>query len=368
MKIVKIDASWYQAPFARPIANSTFTYSASNKVVVRIHTDDGLVGTGWTNGTGLAMAIAQDMGERIVGRDPLDRAAALAPLADDKVYGRGGLSAKSRSAIDIALWDIAGQAGGMSLHRMLGAHRDRVPAYVAGGYYAEGKDLGSLADEALAALALGARAFKMKIGLADPQRDLARVAAVRSAVGPDVALLVDANGGYDRATAQLMADGLRELDIAWFEEPIDSRDVEGQAALRASAGIPIASGESEHSLHEMRYAIRAHAMDVLNADAQCVDGITGWVAASRMAAEEGIRVAPHGDQELHVHLAAAVSHGTFVEYYQGVNALREEMFLERLELNDDGTVSPPDRPGLGFVFDEERLARFRRGALETRTT
>ncbi|MRH28517.1 mandelate racemase/muconate lactonizing enzyme family protein [Microbacterium sp. SYP-A9085] len=364
MKIAKIAATWYQAPFARPIANSTFTYGASNKVVVRIHTDGGLVGTGWTNGTGLAMAIARDMGQRIVGRDALDRTAALAVLADDKVYGRGGLSAKSRSAIDIALWDLAGQVSGLSIHRMLGAHRDRVPAYVAGGYYAEGKDLSSLAEEALGALSLGARAFKMKIGLADPKRDLERVAAVRSAVGPDVALLVDANGGYDRATARLMADGLREFDVAWFEEPIDSRDVEGQAALRAAAGIPIASGESEHSLHEMGYAIRSRAMDVLNADAQCVDGITGWAVAAQMAAEEGIPVAPHGDQELHVHLAAAVPHGTFVEYYHGVNALREEMFVERLELNDDGTVSPPDRPGLGFVFDEERLARFRRDGLE----
>jgi len=364
MSITKVEATWYQAPFARPIANSTFTYGASNKVVVRIHTGDGVVGTGWTNGTGLVMAVAQDMGRRIVGRDARDRAAVLPLLADDKVYGRGGLSAKARSAIDIALWDIAGQTAGMSIHRMLGARRDRVPAYVAGGYYAEGKDLAGLADEALSALSVGARAFKMKIGLAGPERDLERVAAVREAVGDDIAILVDANGAYDRHTALRMAEGLQELDIAWFEEPVDSRDVEGQAELRAAVEIPIASGESEHSLHEMRYAIRSGAMDVLNADAQCVDGVTGWVVASRMAAERGIHVAPHGDQELHVHLAAAVRHSTFVEYYQGVNALREEMFTERLALNDDGTVSPPNRPGLGFALDEDRLARFRQGRLE----
>lgn len=364
MRITRVEATWYQAPFARPIENSTFTYAASNKVVVRIHTDDGPIGTGWTNGTGLAMAIAQDMGARLLGLDPLVRDVALARLADDKVYGRGGLAAKARSAIDIALWDIEGQVRGMSIHRMLGAHHDRVPAYVAGGYYSAGKDLSALVDEAQAEVSGGARAFKMKVGLGSVEDDLARVAAVRSGLGPDVRVLVDANGGYDRDTARRMAQGLEDLGVAWFEEPLDSRDVDGQVALRESVGIPIASGESEHSLHESRYAIRSGAMDILNADAQCVDGITGWRETTALAAERGILVAPHGDQELHVHLAAATPDAILVEYYHGVNALREAMFVEKLELGDDGTVSPPDRPGLGFMLDEERLVQYRQGTLE----
>lgn len=364
MKITRVEATWYQAPFARPIENSTFTYAASNKVVVRIHTSGGLVGTGWTNGTGLAMTIAQDMGARLIGRDALDRTAALALLADDKVYGRGGLSAKARSAIDIALWDLAGLASGVPLHRMLGALHDRVPAYVAGGYYATGKDLNALVDEALAEIAIGARAFKMKVGRTGVDDDLARVAAVRSALEPDIRLLVDANGGYDRETGLRMAKGLEELEVSWFEEPVDSRDVEGQAELRRAVDIPIASGESEHSLHELRYAVAAGAMDVLNADAQCIDGVTGWMESAALAAANDLRVAPHGDQEIHVHLAAAVPNAMLVEYYQGANALREAMFVEKLELNADGTVSPPDRPGLGFALDEERLERFRQGSLE----
>lgn len=364
MKITRIEATWYQAPFARPIENSTFTYAASNKVVVRIHTTDGLIGIGWTNGTGLAMAIAQDMGLRLIGRDPLVREAALAVLADDKVYGRGGLAAKARSAIDIALWDLAGQASGVPLHRMLGTRHDRVAAYVAGGYYSPGKGVEALVDEALAEVAFGARAFKMKVGLTAVSEDLARVAAVREALGPGIGLLVDANGGYDRATAREMARGLADLDVTWFEEPVDSRDVAGQADLRRESGIPIASGESEHSLHDLRRAVEAGAMDVLNADAQCLDGVTGWVASTELAVEHGLLVAPHGDQEVHVHLAAAAPNALMVEYYHGANALRESMFVEKLALNADGTVSPPDRPGLGFVLDEARLEPFRQGALE----
>lgn len=365
MKITKVEATWYQAPFARPIENSTFSYAASNKVVVRIHTSEGLSGTGWTNGTGLAMAIARDMGGRLIGQDPLARADTLARLNDDKVYGRGGLAAKARSAIDIALWDIAGQANGQSIHRMLGAHHDRVPAYVAGGYYSAGKDLGALADEALAEVSGGARAFKMKVGLGNVDDDLARVSAVRSSLGPGVEVLVDANGGYDRDTALHMAQGLEDLGVSWFEEPLDSRDVEGQVALRGRVGIPIASGESEHSFHEIAYAVRAGAMDVLNADAQCIDGVTGWLEAAALTADNGMLLAPHGDQEIHVHLAAAMPNASRVEYYHGVNALREAMFVEKLELNDDGTVSPPDRPGLGFMLDEERLASFLQGTMET---
>lgn len=363
MKVTRVEATWYQAPFAHPIENSSFRYRASNKVVVRVHTDDGLAGTGWTNGTGLAMAIAQDMGERILGRDPLARDRTLAVLADDKVYGRGGLAAKARSAIDIALWDLAGLASGLSLHRMLGGRHERTDAYVAGGYYSSGKDLEALADEALRETSSGARAFKMKVGRLGVSEDLERVAAVREAVGPGVRLLVDANGGYDRISAREMGRGLADLGVFWFEEPIDSRDVEGQAELRRAVAVPIASGESEHSRHEMRRAIRAGAMDFVNADAQCVDGVTGWLEAASMATAGGLAVAPHGDQELHVHLAAAAPSGALVEFYQGVNALRESMFQEKLELQDDGTVIPPDRPGIGFALDEERLAAFRQGRL-----
>lgn len=364
MKITRVVATWYQAEFARPIENSSFTYTASNKVVIHVHTTEGLIGTGWTNGTGLVMTIAQDMGSRILGRDPIDRESLLASLSDDKVYGRGGLSAKARSAIDIALWDLAGQSCGMPIHRMIGDSRPTVPAYVAGGYYSTGKDHGALVDEALAEVEMGARAFKMKIGLIDVAADLARVGAVRAALDPEVRLLVDANGGYGRDTAAVMARGLADLGVSWFEEPIDSRDVEGQAELRRMVSVPIASGESEHSVTELRHAMQSGAMDIVNADAQCIDGVTGWLKTSSLAAERKLLVAPHGDQEIHVHLAAAAPTGFLVEYYHGANALRESMFVEKLELNVDGTVSSPDRPGLGFVIDEERLAEFRRGSLE----
>jgi L-alanine-DL-glutamate epimerase-like enolase superfamily enzyme len=366
LKITSVTVTWYQAPHERPIENSGFTFRASNKVIVRIQTDDGVIGTGWVNGTDLVMTIARDMGRRILGLDPCERDRVLARINDDKAYGRGGLSAKARSAIDIALWDIAGRVCGLPIHRMLGTRHSSIPAYVAGGYYAPGKTLTDLATEAATEVESGAHAFKMKIGLRSVAEDIERVTAVRNAIGPDIKLLVDANGGYDRLSARDAGRRLTDLDVFWFEEPIDSRDVQGQAELRERVGVAIASGESEYSGNEMRRAILGGAMDIVNPDAQCLDGITGWIAASALAAANGLLVAPHGDQEVHVHLAAAAPTAIFVEYYSGVNSLRDAMFTEKLELNSDGTVSPPDLPGLGFEIDEEQLAAFQMARLEAR--
>jgi D-arabinonate dehydratase len=200
----------------------------------------------------------------------------------------------------------------------------------------------------------------MKIGAVSLAEDIARVDAVRDAVGPSVAVLVDANNAYDRLDALRMARTLEECGVYWFEEPLDPDDLDGAADLARRTDIPIALGENEYTLAGFRQLIDGKTADVLNADAQILGGITEWQKCAHYAQAHHIPVAPHGDQEIHVHLVAAVPNGLIVEYYDnGLNRLKDVMFRQRLEIAPDGGIAPPQGPGLGFDLDHKALEKFK---------
>jgi D-arabinonate dehydratase len=124
--------------------------------------------------------------------------------------------------------------------------------------------------------------------------------------------------------------------------------------------VPIALGENEYTITGFKDLIDVRAADVLNADAQILGGITEWQKCAHYAAANHIPVAPHGDQEIHVHLVAAVPNGLIVEYYDNsLNTLKEAMFIQQLELNSDGSITVPNRPGLGFDLDHAALEKFK---------
>lgn len=358
MKIESAVLSWYRAEHDRPISNSKFTYAGSNKVVCLLRTDDGAEGVGWVNGNDLVLNILSEMTERVIGLDPIRVEALWDRTFDLKAHGRWGLAMKAMSAIDIACWDIASRTMGRPLYQVLGGARDRVPAYVAGGYYQDGKGLSELGDELQAEVEAGAGAIKMKVGRLAVRDDVARVEAARRSVGESVDLLVDANGGYQRHEALAMARALEDLDAYWFEEPLDCEDIEGSAELRERSTVPLAQGENEYAWQGVQRLLQTQAVDVLNPDAQILGGVTQWMRSAQLALAAGVPVAPHGDQEIHIHLAAAVPNGLIVEYYRHTNRLREAMFVDPLALNDDGTLSPPSGPGLGIELDEDALAQF----------
>ena len=140
----------------------------------------------------------------------------------------------------------------MPLYKMLGGFRDRVPTYIAGGYYEEGKGLKELQQEMQDSVEMGARAVKMKIGAVPIREDVERVKAVREAIGPDVKLLVDANCAYRAYEAIQLARRIEEYDIFWFEEPVAPDDYEGHRKLAEATIIPIATGENEYTRYGFR--------------------------------------------------------------------------------------------------------------------
>ena len=359
MTIKSARVTAYAAPYDEPITNGLYTYTHTQIVVVELETTSGVVGLGWTHGGKIVYEALREIAQLVVGQ-PLNTERIWKLIYQPKLFGRRGLETRAQSAVDIAVWDAIGKECGRSVHQMLGGYRDTVPAYVAGGYYGKGKGLDGLQKEVSDKAAKGAKAIKMKIGAVPLAEDFARVDAVIEAVGRGVSVLTDANNAYNRLDALKMARFLEERGCFWFEEPLSPEDNAGTADLVRRTDIPIALGENEYTITGFRDLITAGAADVLNADAQILGGITEWQKCAHYADANHIPVAPHGDQEIHVHLVAAVPNGLIVEYYDNsLNRLKDAMFHQQLEVNADGSISAPTRPGLGFDLNHAALEKFK---------
>jgi len=186
--------------------------------------------------------------------------------------------------------------------------------------------------------------IKLKVG-GEAREDIARVRALRKALGDDVAIMVDANQAWDVARAKRIGHRLEEFGLTWIEEPVDAHDVTGHAALRASLDTPIATGEMLSSATDLLRLLDGDAVDVLQPDAVRIGGITPYRRVSELADERNVTVAPHFATQLHVHLAACQPKEGWVEWFDWLDPL----FEERLDLRD-GRVVVPERPGLGITL------------------
>ena len=366
MKITDLELRQYRWKRGTPIRNGMHTYTHSGLNLLQIHTDEGISGIGWAHKPqtlGMAQVAAgllEHFKPLLIGEEPFNYRRIWQKLWVPKLVGRRGLATRFISAIDIALWDLMGKATGKSAQKLLGAARDRVPAYIAGGYYQEGKGLAGLAAEMEENLDLGAKAVKMKIGGASIADDVERVRVVRETIGHDVKLMVDANCAYSVHEAINIARKMEPYDIFWFEEPLPPDDYRGHTRLAGATAIPIATGENEYTRYGFRDLIANDAAAIFNADAQILGGITEFMNVAALAAAHDLHIAPHGDQEIHLHLVGAIPNGLIVEFYrETVDANRGRVFEEKLRLDDDGWLTIPQRPGLGVTPNYEFLERFR---------
>lgn len=368
MKITDVTVQRYSWPKPKPISNGKYTYSTVVFNLIQVYTDEGITGIGWGGGTAagrpgdVTTALVGHFKEALIGEDPFCYRRLWDEMWLPKIVGRRGMTTQVISGIDIALWDLMGKAVGKSVHKLLGGYRDRIPAYIAGGYYEEGKGLKELAEEMEENLRLGARAIKMKVGGVPINEDVERVKVVRQTIGPDVKLMVDANNAYAAYEAIEIARKMEPYDVFWFEEPVAPDDYRGHAQVARASGIPVATGENEYTRYGFRDLIEHDAAAIFNVDAQIVGGITEFMHVVSLAAAHDLRIAPHGAQEIHIHLVAAIPNGLILEFYrETVDPLRGQIFKEPLALDEDGCVAVPDRPGLGMEPNFELLEQHRVG-------
>lgn len=360
MKITDITTESYRWPRHKPITNGKHTYTHTGVGFAVIETDEGVTGMGLGSINAITIATIEHLKPLLIGEDPRDVERLWHTMWVPKLVGRRGMTTRAISAIDIGLWDIRAKLAGMPLYKLLGGFRDRVPTYIAGGYYEEGKGLDELAQEMADNVAMGAKAVKMKVGGVSIREDVERVRAARDAVGPDVKLMVDANCAYRYYEAIQLATRIERYDPFWFEEPVAPDDLEGHRKLAAATTIPIATGENEYTRYGFRDLINQGAVAILNPDAIILGGVTEFMKVAALAQAYDLDIAPHGPQEIHVHLVAALANGLILEFYRDtVDPMWGNVYQETLTLNDDGTVSPPDVPGIGLDPNYEALADYR---------
>lgn len=359
--VTNVDLSLVLVPLAEPISDAkvlTGRQKPLTEVAIlfaEITSREGHKGLGFSyskraGGRGL-YAHAREIAGALVGEDPND----IARLWDKLVWagasvGRSGLATQAIAAMDNALWDMKAKRAGLPLAKLLGARRDAVRTYnTSGGFLST--PLEKLLENCTASVANGIGGIKIKVGQPDPMIDLKRLEAVRNHLGNDVPLMIDANQQWDRPTAQRVGRVLEKLNLVWIEEPLDAYDIEGHAMLAAQLDTPIASGEMLTSVAEHRALIDGSAVDYIQPDAGRVGGITQFLKIASAAEQKYLKLAPHFAMEIHIHLAAAYAHESWVEHFDWLDPL----FNERLETSG-GNMIVPARPGLGFTISDQARA------------
>jgi L-alanine-DL-glutamate epimerase-like enolase superfamily enzyme len=380
MKVTALETYLLTAPLPQAVRTSTHTITGVSEVVVRLTTDAGVVGIGEGHGPFLFQQgpeglrsvsnILKAITPLVVGQDPFDAERIwqdLFALTYTTVRGIPTLARQHRplitamSAIDIALWDLKGKAIGRPVHVLLGgALRQRVPAYVTGFYYRDGERPDDLRREAAMYLEHGYRTLKVKVGGLTPEADAERVGVIRKAVGKDVALMLDANQGWNLPTALRAAGLCAPHDIFWLEDPMPWYD-ERQTLrrLKDAVDIPIAAGETEYSPFGLRTMVAEGLVDYLIIDSTWAGGLTTWRKAAVMAELHQIPLAAHHDPQIHVHAVAASPTGFILESFADPtrDPLWFELFRERPAIVD-GFMAVPEAPGLGLELREETLEKY----------
>ena len=370
IKITNIKSESFE--WERPgIWNGMHFYGPGRLHKVTISTDQGIEGIGWNGGTAAVRpnnfySLYVDYYKTLlIGKNPLKTKSLTINLGEkqNKILGSAGLHTQVLAALMIACWDIKGKVMGQSIHSLLGGEQKRVRAYIAGGYYAKGKGLSELQQELLHNVEnLNATAVKIKIG--DPNagisKDMKRIEAARNAIGTNIDLLVDANCAFDLPTALSYAEEMENYDVYWFEEPLAIHDFKAHKTLNASTKLTIATGENYYTLADFETLIENKGASMLNVDATICPGYDVALKVAKLAQDKGLKIAPHGCQELQLPLVAAVSNGELLEFYPPeVDELRKELFHPKLKIDKDGYVTVPDIPGIGFELNMDLLNRHR---------
>ena len=325
-------------------------------IAATIHTGEGTTGFGLTytigrGGYATKVLLDTEVVPLILGEDPADTERLW-----EKVWwqlhwiGRHGLLSLAMSAVDIALWDLKAKRAGLPLYKFLGAAREKTPIYdTDGGWLNHSQE--ELVRESATRVEEGFRGIKIKVGKESRAEDVARLKAVRKAIGDEVKLMVDANLHWTAAEAIARGRLFEDFDLFWFEEPIEADDVSGHAKLRQSIRIPIAVGESLYNRFSFKEFIAHDAASILQPDVGRVGGITEWLRIANMANSFNVAIAPHFLMEFHTQLACAAPNAIFAEHIP----LLSRFVTEPLRV-ENGYAFPSQRPGHGVAFDSEGTA------------
>jgi D-galactarolactone cycloisomerase len=380
VRIADLKIHVLKSALAEPFAFSQGWVRQRCATLVEVITDTGITGWGEAFAQGLeppeiaATVIDKALRPIVVGADALDTEVLWHRMYHaTRDYGRKGSVISAISAIDIALWDIAGKYHELPVYRLLGgAFRTKVQPYATGFYRIKGQGEGRrLAEEAIRHFEAGFSIMKVKLGYG-VEDDIACMEEIARAIqGKPITFMVDTNHAYGRAEALRLGRALEEHDLRWYEEPVVPEDIVGYAELRQKLSIPIAGGENEHTLYGFREFLAAGAVDIAQPDVGSCGGISAARHIAALAQAHGVQVNPHvwGSaiaQAASLQLLAAlpvVHHSLFAqepifEFDRSSHPFRVQLVKTPIQ-QASGWVQIPSGPGLGVEVDRSVLENYR---------
>jgi D-galactarolactone cycloisomerase len=369
VRIVSVDVIPLRAPLSAPRGPSILTYHRRETLFIKVQTDTGLVGWGETYRlAGVEGALRNVLTPLLLGRDPRQLRTLHAEMRGatfDNGFAVGG--------IDLALHDLSGKALGVPVHQVYGgALRSSVEAYASlAGYYDDRSPEDHWVAEARALVEQGFRGMKFRVGRFNVRRELSILARVRDAVGDAVRLMADANAAYSPAQALQMADGLRDLDFEWLEEPLPQGGYLGYPEVRRKMPLPLAGGEGLLNRPAAASSLERGCFDIVQPDVSICGGIGETLFIGELARLSTVRCIPHcwaGALTLGATLQVTAllpelsrmpgNAAPLLEFDVTENPFRDDIIVGNPFALQDGCVAVPSGPGLGIEIDETALSRY----------
>ena len=370
MKITRVESFHLHTPLQKHSGCSICYYDARDVLLVKLTTDDGLVGWGETAPLpGLQGLIDDGLAPLLLGKNPLDHRKLWREM-----WGANFGNGLAVAAVDIALHDLWGKALNVPINALHGGKfHDRIPVYVSGMNYTEGME----PEEEYPANARdlvkrGFKAMKLRIGRYPPRREFPIFEAVRAAVGPDVKLMADGNAAYTFPTAVEVGKELYRLGFTWFEEPTPqySARYPGYEALREKLDIALAGGEAVDSRGAAKDLIERRCFDIIQPDVSLCGGVAECLFIAEMAREWGMLFYPHCwggaivvAASTHVISSLPDFHwghtveGPILELDDIENPFRTDLAVKPVVVRD-GFAEVPTGPGLGIDINEDVVKKY----------
>jgi L-alanine-DL-glutamate epimerase-like enolase superfamily enzyme len=353
MKITHASTVLVALPHDEPLADGPTTPGSKNFIALKLGTDQGIEGLGFTFFGGALdsalFAAVESFAALTIGEDPrriefiVDKLRTAAAPS-----GPGGIMTLALSAIDIALWDIKGKVHNQPVANLAGGHRSRINTYASGALMRHFP----LAHLEKAAVKLKERGFRqMKTQLAlpgdtNPVKEVEHIRVIREAVGYEIDLMCDINQRWDVRQAISIGKQVDPYRLFWLEDVTTADDYDGIARVADALDTPIAGGEYLYGIAPFRQMLEARSVDIVMIDVLRAGGITQWLKIAGMAEAFNLPVVSHLAPEIHVHLVSAIPNGLTVEYMPWSSRLFRDVPQPK-----DGMLTVPQRPGLGLEFD-----------------